>query len=344
MKEKKTYDAIDIAKLISALLVVSIHTFPFIDINENANFILVSIIARLAVPFFFITSGYFFFRKLDFHKKWNDKENIQKWKHYVWRLFKLYIIWSVIYLPYNFVLLHNKGFVWTDIIRYIRDFLFTGSFYHLWFLPALLFAVSMVYLLVFQIGMKKTLFISLILYIIGMLGNIYQPFINTIPGISSVFHMYIQIFGTTRNGLFFGMIFIALGCYVARYKVPMEANQLSLYTGIGIILLVIECVTLKINGLIQDLSSMYLMLVPCVLFIFIRLLRVEMKHRPMYGTFRVLSLLIYVSHMLFAQLFIWMIPDMNSFLFYVLTIGCSFLFSYLIYHLSKHYTLLKQLY
>lgn len=344
MKEKKTYDAIDIAKLISALLVVSIHTFPFLDINENANFVLVSIIARLAVPFFFITSGYFFFRKIDFHKKWNDEENIQKWKHYVWRLLKLYIIWSIIYLPYNAVLLYSKGFVWTDIIRYIRDFLFTGSFYHLWFLPALIFAVSMVYFLIFKIGMKKTLLISFILYIIGMLGNIYQPLINMIPGVSSVFHMYMQIFGTTRNGLFFGMIFIALGCYVARYKVVMEANQLSLYTGIGIILLVIECVTLKINGLIQDLSSMYLMLIPCVLFIFIRLLRVKMKHRVMYGTFRVLSLLIYVSHMLFAQVFIWIMPEMNSFLFYVLTIGCSFLFSYLIYHLSKHYTLLKQLY
>ena len=84
--------------------------------------------------------------------------------------------------------------------------------------------------------------------------------------------------------------------------------------------------------------------VACVFFIFIRLLHVDMKHKPMYKTFRVLSLLIYVSHMLFAQVFIWLMPSMNSFLFYVLTIGCSFLFSYLIYHLSKHYKLLKQLY
>lgn len=342
--KRKTYEAIDIAKIVSALLVVCIHTFPLADISENANFVLVSILARLAVPFFFISSAYFFFQKIDFKKTYRDPENIQVWKRYLKRLLKIYVIWSILYLPYNFVLIHNGGFTWMAVVRYLRDFFFTGSYYHLWFLPALMFAVSLVYVLVLQLNVKKTIWISFLLYLIGMMGNLYPEFLQGIPGISTLYDAYLSVFVTTRNGLFFGMIFMSLGCYAARFPSKMEINKISLYSAISFVLLVIECLVLKLNGQIKDLSSMYLMLVPCVFLLFLRLLKVEMKHKPMYYTFRVLSLLIYVSHILFAQLFLWVMPSMNSFLLYVLTLGCSFLLSYIIYHLSKQYPVLKHLY
>ena len=53
---KKQYAAVDIAKYVSALLVVCIHTFPFIDINEMLNTYFIQTICRLAVPFFFMIS------------------------------------------------------------------------------------------------------------------------------------------------------------------------------------------------------------------------------------------------------------------------------------------------
>ena len=60
--EKKSYGMLDVAKFISALLVIAIHCAPFIEINETLNFVYVQIIARLAVPFFFMASGWLFFR------------------------------------------------------------------------------------------------------------------------------------------------------------------------------------------------------------------------------------------------------------------------------------------
>lgn len=342
--KRKTYEAIDIAKIISAMLVVCIHTFPLADISEQANFVLVSILARLAVPFFFISSAYFFFQKIDFNKTYRDSANVQVLKRYLKRLLKIYVIWSIIYLPYNFVLIHNGGFTWMAVIRYIRDFFFTGSYYHLWFLPSLMFAVTLVYVLVLKLNVKKTIWISSLLYLIGMAGNLYPDAMQSIPVISTIYDAYISVFVTTRNGLFFGMMFMSLGCYAAKHPARMEISRISLYAAISFVLLVMECVILKMNDQIHDLSSMYLMLVPCVYLLFIRLLKVEMKHKPMYYTFRVLSLLIYVSHILFAQLFLWFLPSMNSFLFYVLTLGCSFLLSYIIYHLSKQYPVLKHLY
>ena len=86
MMQKKTYCALDIAKFMSAFLVICIHTGPLLDINETANFVLVQIIARIAVPLFFIISGYLFFAKLDNEREWNDYANVTALKHYVFRL------------------------------------------------------------------------------------------------------------------------------------------------------------------------------------------------------------------------------------------------------------------
>lgn len=73
---KKQYAAVDIAKYVSALLVVCIHTFPFIDINEMLNTYFIQTICRLAVPFFFMISGYFLFRKI--RNEEEDKDVLKK--------------------------------------------------------------------------------------------------------------------------------------------------------------------------------------------------------------------------------------------------------------------------
>ena len=45
---------IDYMKFIAAFLVVAIHVSPLSGINENGDFILTRIIARIAVPFLFM--------------------------------------------------------------------------------------------------------------------------------------------------------------------------------------------------------------------------------------------------------------------------------------------------
>ena len=88
---------------------------------------------------------------------------------------------------------------------------FTGSFYHLWFLPALLVAVPVVYICLFKLGLGKTILFGFLLYLIGMAGNVYGGYLMQIPGIQSVYQAYLQVFSTTRNGLFFGVMFGDVG-------------------------------------------------------------------------------------------------------------------------------------
>ena len=191
---------------------VCIHTGPLLDVDATGNFILVQILARLAVPFFFVASGFLFSVSWISKREYNDYENKAQLKHYLWRLCKFYIIWTILYLPFTYLLLKGQdGITVNSVLLYVRDFFFTGSFYHLWFLPALLVAVPVVYICLFKLGLGKTILFGFLLYLIGMAGNVYGGYLMQIPGIQSVYQAYLQVFSTTRNGLFFGVMFIAMG-------------------------------------------------------------------------------------------------------------------------------------
>ena len=66
----KNNDVLDAFKFIAALSVVGIHTFPSKSILGSD----LKILARVSVPFFFIVSGYFLFKKISFREKEKDKK------------------------------------------------------------------------------------------------------------------------------------------------------------------------------------------------------------------------------------------------------------------------------
>lgn len=94
--DKPVYNAIDAAKFLCAIMIVMIHIAPLGE-NETfhfANFIIKNWGGRTGVPFFFITSGYFLYRKTNY-------ENFiwQPTKNYLLKILRLYILWTIIYFP-----------------------------------------------------------------------------------------------------------------------------------------------------------------------------------------------------------------------------------------------------
>ena len=55
MNKNKSYTGIDRFRLIAAYLIVAIHTSPLTSVSAEGDFILTRIIARIGVPFFFMT-------------------------------------------------------------------------------------------------------------------------------------------------------------------------------------------------------------------------------------------------------------------------------------------------
>jgi len=315
---KRQYASIDIARYVLALLVVCIHTFPFLEISETFNTYFIHTVCRLAVPFFFTTSGFFFFRNYDSE---NEDLNETRLKKALIRLFRIYLIWTIIYLPYTIFDYTHTGFHIKYLFTYVRDFFLNGSYYHLWFLPALMLADIIVYCLYKNKGLNFTLLITLILYFVGYLINVYTPIWESIPGVSFFFGFFTKTLSTARNGIFFGPMFIAIGLLLSRTRrLPKKVSLIGFL--ISFVLFFAEVSLYRHFGILRDLTSMYICLIPAIYFLVNYLLKINIPYRKMFTILRHDSLMIYTSHILFAKIFLALMPHAHL-VVYFLTLACA---------------------
>ena len=61
---KKSISALDDFRLIAAVLVIAIHTSPLASVSAIGDFWLTRVLARIAVPFFFMVTGKFLKRNM----------------------------------------------------------------------------------------------------------------------------------------------------------------------------------------------------------------------------------------------------------------------------------------
>lgn len=340
--QKKYYPLIDYIKLFCALLVVGIHTGPFLSVDETLNFAYTQILGRMAVPFFFIASSYFFFKKIQLCD--SVKEQNKVLKQYIWRIARLYFIWSLIYFVFVLYGWISDGFTIVSLLRYIRNFFFTGSYYHLWFLPAMIVSVYMVFFLKDRMHCKNMILLATAFYLIGMTVNVYGDLLVDIPVISTIVKGYLSVFETTRNGVFFGFIYTVIGYLLAKSKhLFTKQASLSLFVFFFICFIVEACL-LKQAGIMNNLTSMYGMLVPLEFFLFSYLLYFPSTSSSSVVV-REMSTLIYVIHIIFSTLlsYIPMIAG-HSFVYYIAVCFVSVFASYVIIKMSKNIPVVRKLY
>lgn len=340
------YKSIDYTKIICAILVVCIHTGPLLSLNREWNFFLVQILGRIAVPFFFVASAFFFFRKIDSNESLKSEKNLTLLKQYLKRLCKMYLIWSLIYLTIQVPIWIKDGFTIHTFFIYIRDFFFLGSYYHLWFLPGLIVATTIIYFLLLKMKCEKIFIIAFILYIVGMLINVYGDFLMNIPILSTLLNLYLTIFATARNGLFFGCVYVFMGYLFARREFKFNHNikiNLALLL-LSFILLILEAYMIRYLGYMNDLTSMYITLIPCTYYLFILLLGIKSCEKANLQI-RNSGTLLYFSHCYFAFI-MGLIPLIrnNSLIYFSFVLLFSFLFILVYLKLSKKHSILRSIY
>lgn len=334
---KKQYFAIDIAKYVSSLLVICIHTFPFQEIAPDLNLVIVQILARITVPFYCCCSSYFLFRKIRLAD--TKKEELGIMKNYSFRILKLYLIWTILYLPIIYINALNSDNLFNSVY-FIKNLFLNGSVYHLWFLPALIVGTWIVYLIFKKVRMPITMLIAFLLYIVGMLSNIYSPILEQVPFLHSINLVLIQVFDTTRNGIFFVPIYIVIGAILA-YTPRFRTSFIRLGLIVSSIMLCAEVYILHNQHLLTDLSSMYLSLIPLTFFLFAFLLQTK----PQLSDTRVLrsmSTLIYCGH-------VWIIAAIThivqaNLVVSITTMVLTAILSFLIVKGSYRISILKNLY
>ncbi len=211
---KKQNMSINIFRYFCAILVVAVHTSPFYDVNDTLGYIFTQMLPRIAVPFFFAVSGYFYTSKL-------EKGQKVFWSYFK-RILIVYSIWSLVYILISFLQWGNTNII--DFIKYcVIGYFINGTYYHFWFFPALIFSVCVTTLL-FKIKCSKVIIpLSIILYILGCLGCSYYYLGIKIPLLGNLFvHEHFLLI---RRVLLMAFPFFISGYLI--HKIKSKFSQLT---------------------------------------------------------------------------------------------------------------------
>ncbi len=282
MNNKRAYAGIDYFRLIAAFLVMTIHTSPLLTYSETADFILTRIIARIAVPFFFITSGFFLITRYS--------QNTDRLKAFIKKTAIIYGAAILIYLPIN---IYNGYFSNSNLAPdIIKDILIDGTMYHLWYLPASILGGWIAWHLVKKLDYKKALAAAFALYAVGLLGDSYYGVAERLPLINSFYELVFQVCDYTRNGFFFAPVFFVLGGAFHDSSIDISPRKSAFGFVVSFAMMFLEAIALRKLDLPRH-DSMYLFLLPCTLFLFGAILSWRGKRREW---LRNLSLIIYIIH------------------------------------------------
>ncbi len=270
-EDRKQFPALDLFRLAAAVLVVMNHTSPLAGFTAAGDFWLTRVLARLAVPFFLMTSGYFLARN-----NWSGAGRQVK------KLLALYGVCILLYLPLNW---YNGGF--GGPAAFLKKLLIDGTFYHLWYFPAAILGIVIAKGLS-RLGMRAAIPAAAFLYLIGLGGDSYFGLVSRFPPLNGLYSGIFTLCSYTRNGAFYAPLFLLLGAEGRRWS-----RRASL-TGFALSLAAMSAEGLWLHGMeVQRHDSMYLALPLCTVFLFSLLLGADRGQRR---ELRTSSLLVFVLH------------------------------------------------
>lgn len=291
MKEK--YETIDLIKYICSILVIVIHTSPGLPYSRPLNFALINIIGRVAVPFFFVANGYFMSKNL-------QKKGGAYFKEYIKSLIKVYLLWSLVYLPFGVIWIQEN----IEIPLYLYpialciSLFYIGTYYHLWYIPALIFALIVIRFLEKRVAYRYILLITFILFSIGSIETYYGWIQNT--SFLPIADYYFMIFQTTRNGLFFGLFFVALGFYLSKEHKRVAVSKYKMGSIFFFLGIVVEAILLY-NTNNKDMNFLF-MTIPFTFCLFEYALQAKTPWKLDYIKLKAYSSYYYFSHAIFLVL------------------------------------------
>ncbi|WP_430609840.1 membrane-bound serine racemase VanT [Enterococcus sp. DIV0876] len=283
----KKNQGIDQFRVILAMMVIAIHCLPLHDIWPDGDLLITLTLFRIAVPFFFMISGYYVFSDLATENRYPARRKIlifiRKQCHvYFWAI--------LIFLPLS---------LYSQMIRAdlsIGDFfhmLFVnGTLYHLWYFPALILGSLLMMVLLMWLPFKGVFLICISLYVIGLGGDSWYGLIDQHP-ISPIYPAIFQWLGGTRNGLFFTPMFLLLGIIAKKNRTHQWVTSNFFYLSISLLCLLFESYFLHHFSTPKH-DSMYFFL-PFVMFFLFPIIQ-QWRPRMIWKEPRKCSLWLYLLH------------------------------------------------
>lgn len=278
--------AIDPFRMVAAFLIVAIHTAPLSTYSETADFLFSYCLGRIAVPFFLMTTGYFALGPLLRDPYLPGRSLIKS----IQKTALLYLAATLLYLPIN--IYSGKLPALKDLFKVL---VFNGTFYHLWYLPAALVGMLLLFLLAKVFRSRTLFFICVLLYLMGLLGDSWYGLIEKVTPIKVFYDGLFQISSYTRNGIFYAPVFLFMGAWLSCIQIHKRYDAAMVYLTSALVCLVLMLgegyLTFTLKW--QRHNSMCLFLIPCMYFLFQLLLCLPGPNSPF---LRRITLLIYLLH------------------------------------------------
>lgn len=305
---------IDVVKFIASILVIAIHTGVFSETNIIAwQF---DLLARLAVPFFAVCTGYYFGQKCVFKrgKLLDNSQNRKLIINYIKKITILYTTWSIIYLVISIPKWIETGWFSKAAFKdWIVAFCVRGSYYHLWYLLFLIYGILLTYIIWKKISVQYFGLIGIVLYTIEVLQYGYRMFLPVFLG--SMLGIYDTLPCLSSITRILPMLLI--GIYISCEK--RKSNRFYILGLVGsIIVVLVERNLLFMNG--QDGVSYIFTTLPTSYFLFQVILGYKNILSSNSKIFSELSTIIYVSHPLLIE-GLYTTLEVNVVLFLITTVA-----------------------
>ena len=289
MKERNA--SIDMFRIICAIMVVAIHTGPLSELGHNWWYVATQILPRIGVPFFFCTMGYYYIGSL--------LKGQCKFCQTMKRLLITYGLWSLIYyIPDMKSVLNGGVSLGGFLTNCLRHFMIYGSREHFWFFPADFF--SIIAATIFgKIGKLYWLAgISVVAYILGLLGCSYYGIGNQIP----VIKMFVNSsqYDLIRRIVLMGFPFFMMGYFLQKVDLAKVSGKVAFIlegifvVGFWIEIILVNKLQLQVNVIIT--AFLYLLLFNTMLLL---LKNPCVQYRKVAVVTRDVSNFMYYSHPLF---------------------------------------------
>lgn len=325
-------NSIDLFRYVCAIMVVIIHSTFYTGWGAFGLFI-GHIFPRIAVPFFFATSGYFYIKKLIEGKP----VFLKQLKH----ILLTYSIWSSVYFALDFFncIILDRAPILPFLKKCVVAFFIEGSAGHFWYFPALIIALCIVTLFYKLKAMKLLIPVSAAMYVLGCLGCSYYELSRKIPFLGSFYEM--GCFNTIRRIFLMAFPLFSTGYLLIKLEKKYVISNKKLIiswiiTATAFLAEVLTVVCFEIQENFVLTFSLYFMLIATM---FLLLSNPLAKYQKFAKPARTIANFTYYSHPLFqifAKLFskFTNIAIPNIIVFFC-TIAITFILGYICYILIE---------
>ncbi len=336
MKNKSNvYECVDIMKFFFAVCIVALHAYAFDWFPRSVYFMIHKGVFRLAVPYFFVASGYFFTLKLPENYKQEGMRCAvnQARNRYCRRILYPFVVFSVINTVQQCISVGMKdGWTLDEAVGIVKHVVFM-PYGGMWYLLASIVGIILLAEVVKRDRLHVGLVVGLVLYAFALLCNNYYFIAQKTPLIGLV-DGYLNWFVSPRNGVLTGFLFLSMGAKCRDWVGKWSEKQLLCLLIPLYILYIVEFVLLYVIGTARDDGSLYIMQVLVVPMLFL----LTCQHKVCMDAarsmlLRNLSTGMYLLHLPILW-FLWLVCNWGGINF-LIVLPCSIALCMLSYR-SKH--------